>query len=113
MGKMQREKGKRGERELAKELRELGFNECKRGQQFSGIEGEDVVGIEGVHIECKRTETLRLYEALDQAIRDADGKKIPIVCHKKNRGEFVAVLRLRDVVEFAKIIIEQRKDGEE
>ena len=39
-----REKGKRGERELAGKLKEYGY-ECRRGQQYSGIDGEDVVRI--------------------------------------------------------------------
>ena len=55
-----RNKGKVGERELAKKLREYGF-EARRGQQYCGADGSaDVVGLEGVHIECKRTERLSL-----------------------------------------------------
>ena len=52
-----KQKGKRGELELAKKLQEYGF-EARRGQQYSGIGGDDVVGLEGVHIECKRVEPL-------------------------------------------------------
>ena len=52
MGKSQREKGKRGERELAGILRENGY-ECRRGQQYCGAAGDaDVVGLSGIHIEC-------------------------------------------------------------
>jgi len=51
-------KGKRGELELAKKLKEYGFS-ARRGQQYSGIGGDDVVGLDGVHIECKRAERLR------------------------------------------------------
>ena len=39
-----REKGKRGERELAGKLREYGFG-CRRGQQYSGANGDADVGI--------------------------------------------------------------------
>ena len=92
-----REKGKRGERELAAFLREHGI-EARRGQQFSGVEGEDVVhAIPNVHIECKRVENLRLHDALAQAIRDAKGK-MPVVAHKRNRGGWVAILRLEDLL---------------
>ena len=58
MGKMQREKGKRGERELAGILRDYGYN-CRRGQQYCGTFGDaDVIGLPDVHIEVKRVEDL-------------------------------------------------------
>ena len=47
MGKAQREKGKRGERELAGILRDYGYD-TRRGQQFCGSDGSaDVVGLPG------------------------------------------------------------------
>ena len=53
-----REKGKRGERELAGELRRHGYD-ARRGQQYCGANGDaDVVGLPGLHIECKRVERL-------------------------------------------------------
>lgn len=67
MGKSQREKGKRGERELAGKLRDHGYD-CRRGQQFCGISGDaDVIGLPGIHIECKRVERLNLQEAMEQS----------------------------------------------
>lgn len=78
------QKGKRGEREWAAFCRDYGFVNARRGQQYSGIGGEDVVGIPGLHQEVKRTERLNVDEALAQAIRDADGGTIPIVAHRKN-----------------------------
>lgn len=89
-------KGKSGERELAKELTRLFGSECRRGQQFSGIEGEDVVGLDGVHVECKRVEKLNLKNAVSQSIRDA-GKNIPVVCHRTNRQPWLVTLRLEDL----------------
>ena len=71
------QKGKAGERELAKKLKEYGFD-CRRGQQYSGIEGEDVVGLDGIHIEVKRVERLNIYDAVDQAKRDCDYKALTI-----------------------------------
>lgn len=57
-----REKGCKGERELAKILRDYGYT-AKRGQQYSGANGDaDVVGITGVHIECKRVERLNIHD---------------------------------------------------
>lgn len=69
-----RQKGKRGELELAHWLSERG-HEARRGQQYSGANGQaDVVGLPGVHIECKRVEQFgpaRLEDALRQSARDA------------------------------------------
>ena len=82
MGKMQREKGKRGERELAGILRDY----CRRGQQYCGTSGDaDVIGLPDVHIEVKRVEDLRLRKALQQSSRDARAGEIPVVMHRRNR----------------------------
>ncbi len=99
MAKMQREKGKRGERELASKLREYGYN-ARRGQQFCGANGDaDVVGLEDIHIECKRTERLSIYEALAQAKADKKESEKPIVCHRKNHSEWVVIQPLDDWIE--------------
>lgn len=94
MGKKSREKGKRGEREVASILRAYGYP-CRRSQQFCGAAGDaDVVGLPGIHIEVKRTEKLMLYDALDQSKRDAKEYEIPVVMHRKNNSEWVTVLPL-------------------
>lgn len=94
MGRMEIEKGKRGERELSKELTRLFGVECRRGQQYNGIDGNDVVGLQGVHIECKRTETLSLYPAMEQATRDAAEHEVPVVFHRRNGKQWLAVVDL-------------------
>ena len=80
-----RQKGKRGELDLAKALRDAGY-QTRRGQQYSGTEtSADVVGLPGIHIECKRVETFRLYDALEQAKRDTgESGDLPAVFHRKN-----------------------------
>lgn len=94
-----RNKGAAGERELAKKLREYGFD-TRRGQQYCGANGDaDVIGIDGMHIECKRTERLSLYEALDQAKHDARQGEMPIVMHRKNHCRWVAILDLDDLID--------------
>lgn len=98
MGKMQRAKGKRGERELAACLREFGYD-CRRGVQYCGKNGDaDVVGLPGIHIEVKRTENLKLYDALDQAKRDARTGEIPVVFHRKNNSKWIAILDIDDFI---------------
>ena len=91
-----RAKGAAGERELAKKLREYGFD-ARRGQQFSGANGDaDVVGLPGIHIECKRVERLDLHGAMDQAKRDAREDEFPAVFHRKNNCEWLVTMRFDD-----------------
>ena len=90
-----KQKGARGERELAAKLRFLGMD-ARRGQQYSGANGDaDVVGLPGIHIECKRVERLRLEEAYEQSRRDAARLgDIPTVMHRKNGGNWLVTLSL-------------------
>jgi hypothetical protein len=102
MGAKSRRKGKRGELEAAAEIRRLFGVEARRGRQYCGSDqSPDVVtGIEGLHLEIKRAETLRLYDALEQAAADADGK-IPTVLHRANGRPWVAIVRLDDLPQLA------------
>ena len=103
MGKMSRDKGKRGEREVAAILRAHGFD-AKRGQQHrGGKDSPDVVGLPGVHIEVKYTQAFRLWDALAQAEEDSCGSNdVPLVVHRKavKTGDkalpWVAVMKLED-----------------
>lgn len=94
-----RNKGAVGERELAQFLRDNGF-EARRGQQFHGGPGSpDVVtNLDNIHLECKRVEAGNLYNWLEQAERDADGK-VPVVAHRRNKKDWVAILPLQRLLE--------------
>lgn len=97
-----RQKGASGERELANLLKKLGFK-TRRGQQFCGANGDaDVVGVPGLHIECKRVERLNIHEAMQQSRRDARGDEIPVVMHRKNRTSWLVTLDLMDFVDLWK-----------
>ena len=99
MGKSQREKGKRGERELAMKLREYGYD-CRRGQQYCGANGDaDVLGLPGIHIECKRVERLNIQIAMEQSKRDAAEGELPAVFHRRDRSEWLVTMRLEDWAE--------------
>jgi Holliday junction resolvase len=99
-----RNKGKTGELEFAALLRSRGYATARRGQQFrGGGDSPDVVGVAGVHHEVKRTERLSLYDAVDQARRDAaSGGDMPVVAHRCNskprscRGDWLFVLGADD-----------------
>ena len=93
-----REKGARGERELARVLRQYGYN-SRRGQQYSGANGDaDVVGLPGIHIECKRVERLNIHDSMNQAKRDRRENEIPAVFHRKNNCEWLVTLTLDDFI---------------
>ena len=97
-----RNKGAAGERELANILKECGFD-AHRGQQYSGFCGDpDVVGLPGIHIECKRVEKLNLEAAMDQSRRDARKGETPVVIHRKNRRPWVVTMDLVDWLEMYK-----------
>ena len=61
-----------------------------------GLEGEDVVGLDYIHIECKRVEKLDLYSAMDQAKRDAKEGQLPAVFHRKNNHRWLVTMELED-----------------
>ena len=91
-----RQKGARGERELAGILRGYGYD-TRRGQQYCGANGDaDVVGLPGVHIECKRVEHLNLYDAMAQAKHDKKEDELPAVFHRKNDCKWLVTMELDD-----------------
>ena len=98
-----KQKGNTGEREISKILREYGFKDAKRSQQYCGYNGDaDVIGIPGLHLEVKRVEKLNLDKAYEQARRDAKEGEKPVVMHRKNRQEWKVTLSLEDFMEIFK-----------
>ena len=94
-----RQKGKNGELELAHVLQGYGYD-VHRSVQYSGANHDaDLYGMDGYHIECKRVEKLNIDTAIEQSIRDARENEIPIVCHRKNRKEWLVTIRLKDFME--------------
>lgn len=90
-----KQKGKRGELELAKILRDFGFD-ARRGVQYKGgSDSPDVVGIKGLHIECKRVEKGSVYDWMEQSERDA-GDEIPCVMWRRNGKRWLVIQYLDD-----------------
>lgn len=91
-----REKGKRFERLVAGLFRSIGY-EARRGQQYCGANGDaDVIGVPGIHIECKAVEKLNLYDAMSQAKADAREGELPVVIHKKNNCKVLVTMEFDD-----------------
>jgi len=80
---------------LASKLREYGYN-CRRGQQYNGLEGEDIVGLDYIHCEVKRVQALNLEEAMEQAKRDSKDNQMPAVFHRKNNKKWKVTMKLED-----------------
>lgn len=95
-------KGKVAEIEISHILQEHGYD-ARRSQQFCGANGDaDVVGLPGIHIEVKRTESLSLYPALEQAGSDAREGEIPVVFHRRNHKRWVAIMELENFLNLYK-----------
>ena len=98
-----RQKGARGEREAAKVLGNILSVNARRGQQFSGLEGKDVVlDAPGLHVECKRVERLNIHDAVEQADRDAAEGETPLVIHRKNNTPWLVTILAEDLVELSR-----------
>lgn len=98
MGKFSRDKGARGERELAAKLRALGVGDAYRSRQYCGsASSADLLGIPGIHAEAKRCERLSIYAAYDQVRQDAAGTSdMPTVFHRKNGKPWLAIMSIDD-----------------
>lgn len=99
-----RQKGKAGELELANKLKEYGYD-TRRSVQYNGKDGQaDVLGLPSIHIECKRVESLNIYNAMAQAKRDAKNGDFPTVFHRKNRCNWLVTMELDSFMELYKAL---------
>jgi hypothetical protein len=65
----------------------------RNDQTYVGGRENPDISLPGIHLEVKRVEALRIAEALNQAVSDAAGRALPVVMHRRNRGEWVALMR--------------------
>jgi len=100
MGRSQRDKGKRGERLAAQELKDLGYQACRGVQHQGGPGSPDLrTSIDGVHMEVKFVEREQIRMWMRQAA-DECGDSVPVVLHKKSREEWLVTLPLMMLNEF-------------
>lgn len=112
-------KGAKGELELAHILQDYGYN-CRRTQQFCGKTGEadDVVGLDYIHIECKRVEKLNIDTAMEQAVRDTKDNRFPTIFHRKNGKKWLVTMTLEGFMQlyneyYSSMKLEERKNNGE
>lgn len=97
MGAKSQRKGCNGELELSRILQDHGYPvEAGRAQSYGEV--PDLSGLPGIHIECKRAETMRLSEWMYQAERDAKrfGDGAPAVFFRRSRSPWRVVMNLED-----------------
>lgn len=104
MGRASRDKGRRGEQEVARIFREAGFD-VDRVPNSGGLRVKgDLTGLEGFHLEVKRQERLCIPEWLSQAHEEAGEGEIPTLIFRQSKrpgsvGDWQAVLPLADLLE--------------
>lgn len=107
MSKMQRQKGKVWEREVAAALRAIFGDRVHRGWQTrQGCDDPDIVGVPRQWPECKHHAVVNIAAAMRQAVeeRDAHFAKLgavapalwPVVYSKSNRAEPLVTMRMTD-----------------
>ena len=97
MGKMSRNKGKRGELEVAALMRKYRF-EARRGQQHrGGADSPDVIhSLPGTHVEVKFRENFSLYEALAKADEEKFQQDRSVVFHRRVRRPWLVTMDAED-----------------
>lgn len=98
-GRASRNKGAAAEREVSKILNEAGIFSHRGYVQFRQ---SDIVGVDGVHIEVKRQESLNLRAAMEQSEAAAEDGEIPVVIHRKDREKWRVTMNLEDWMELYK-----------
>lgn len=101
-----RRKGKEGELEVVRLLKDRGFD-VARGQQHVGFAKggksgtDDVIGLPGVHIEVKRVQQLNVEKAMQQSREDAEASgtdDVPVVFHRRDREPWKVTMDFDDWV---------------
>lgn len=95
-GKMSRNKGQRGERELCALLSDELGTVVKRNLSQTRAGGADCVEIKGWKIEIKYQETLNLNAWWKQAVEQAGNDK-PILFYRQSRQPWRAMMYLSDI----------------
>lgn len=97
MSRASRDKGARGELEVAAIFREHGYD-VNRVPNSGGLRLKgDLYGAIPAHVEVKRTERLDLWGALAQAAAECAGK-MPLMCFRRNRSRWYVALPLDDLL---------------
>lgn len=103
-----RDKGARAERLFRDQLRERGYTAIRSQQYCGSADSADVISPElaHLHFEVKAVQRFNLWDAMNQAIRDSEGRKTPIVAYKRNNHEWLVTMRASDWLDMLKLSLE-------
>jgi hypothetical protein len=111
MGKRERDKGGRGEREWRWwQILNMGCLKAHRGRQDHKrtVNSDVEEGIPGLHPEVKRVERLNIHTALKQALEDGDELGlVPYVAFRRNREGWKIAFQAEFMVPFAVRVVQQ------
>ncbi len=100
-----RQKGKRVELALVHKVRQHwhGDDSIVRAAQANGKLSADIIGVSGLHIECKGRRSFAIEKHMRQAERDTDGST-PVLLLQGDRCETLVAFRLSDTMAFCEAI---------
>ena len=99
MGKHQREKGARAEREAAELWQLAGFTDARRratGEEAQEAQGRDLKGTPGFCVQVKNSRRDTVHGALAEARAAARPLEVPLAFYRRDRLPFVVVLAPED-----------------
>jgi Holliday junction resolvase len=111
-------KGKTGERDLAKLLRDLFGVEARRSQQYCGKAGDAdlITSIPGSHWEAKNYKNHAAITLMEQAADEAREGEIPVLALKRTtkrfRGKWFVLVAVEDLIPLVRRIEESQNDQE-
>lgn len=99
-----RDKGKRGELEVVRILKDHGFD-ARRSAQYCGNTGEaaDITTNTNFHLEVKFRETTAIWDWIHQARDDHKAGTIPAVVFRKSRERWQITLDFEEFLEIIKV----------
>jgi len=115
-GKSSQQKGKRFEREVAKQINNKFSTKVRRTPLSGGMDFKgDIICIDDSSIisefswECKNQEKLNIWKALQQSRNDEPQRTIPVVVFTKNNEKEYIALELEDFLNILKELEDLRK----
>jgi hypothetical protein len=111
-----RQRGKYGERSARDAIKHYWLMDGahRTGQTSAKVSGADLAGTGDLHVEVKLRKTLSVEKFLEQAIRDARPGKVPVVVMRRDKGEWLVMLRISDSLKFAaELLLPDKEVGSE
>jgi len=98
-----RQRGKYGERSARDAIRNYWLMDgCQRtGQTSAAVSGADLSNTGRIHVEVKLRKSLSVEKFLQQAEKDKRDGMIPVVLMRRDKGEWIVMLRIKDTIPFA------------